>query len=190
MILGKSDKSLKLKDISSDDVIDVPLTIINTNFIYNYCMTAHSRQGSSIDDNITIFDYRFKYVCRNWLWVAITRATDLNNVYFYDYKEDNSLSDTLINSYFERKIAGYIKQDLQAKRTINKDNFVNVEWLNNCINQTCRYCNTDLYIDLDNNDYITSNITANRINNKEAHHLDNIEPCCINCTCSLSNREK
>jgi hypothetical protein len=154
-------------------------------------MTAHSRQGSSIDDNITIFDYLFKYVDRNWLWVAITRATDLNNVYFYEYKENNDLYDTLINSYFERKIAGYIKQDLQAKRTINKDNFVNIEWLTSCINQTCRgkKCNnTILYVDIDSNDYISSNITANRINNQEAHHLDNIEPMCITCNCSLSDK--
>ena len=153
-------------------------------------MTCHSLQGSSVDDNITIFDYKFKHVDRNWLWVATTRATYLNKVYFYNYKADNDLYDTLINSYFERKILQYIKQDKEAKRIIDKDNFVNIEWLTRCINQHCRQCNTDLYIDVNDNQYISSNISANRINNDVAHHLNNIEPMCVNCNCSLSNREK
>ncbi len=158
IILSKTDKSLKLKDISSEDIADVPMTIIKNNFIYNYCMTAHSTQGSSINDNITIFDYKFKHVNRNWLYVAVTRATDLNNVYFYNYKEDNDLYDNLINSYFQRKVLQYTKQDKEAKRSIDKDNFVNINWLESCINQTCRYCNTNLFIDIDSNDHIASNI--------------------------------
>ena len=89
IILSKTDKSLKLKDISSEDIADVPMTLIKNNFIYNYSMTCHSLQGSSVNESIKIFDYKFKHVDRNWLYVATTRATDLNNVYFYDYKEDN-----------------------------------------------------------------------------------------------------
>ena len=76
------------------------MTIIKNNFIYNYCMTYHSLQGSSVNESITIFDYKFKNVNRNWLYVAVTRATDLNNVYFYNYKEDNDLYDNLINSIY------------------------------------------------------------------------------------------
>jgi hypothetical protein len=152
-------------------------------------MTCHSLQGSSVDDNITIFDYKYKFVDRNWFYVAVTRATDLNNVYFYNYKEDNDLYDTFINSYFERKILQYIKQDKTAKRDIDEDNYVNVDWLTRCINQNCRECNTNLYLDIDDNHYISSNITANRLNNLESHHLQNIEPMCCICNCSLSNRE-
>ena len=84
IILSKTDKSLKLKDISSEDIADVPLSTIKNNFIYNYCLTCHSLQGSSVNESITIFDYRFKHVSREWLYVATTRATDLNNIYFYN----------------------------------------------------------------------------------------------------------
>ena len=72
-------------------------------------MTGHSLQGSSIKENITFFDYKYKFGDRNWLWVAITRATNLNNVYCQNYEEDNDLYDTLIESYFQRKVAAYTK---------------------------------------------------------------------------------
>jgi hypothetical protein len=99
---------------------------------------------------------------REWLYVAITRATDLNNVYFYEYEENNELYDTIVKSYFQRKINGYEKQDLQAKRTIDKNNFVNIKWLMSCINQPCFNCNNNLYVDVNSNGYCNSNITADR----------------------------
>ena len=48
------------------------------NFVHNYCRTCHSFQGSSIDDAITIFDWKFTHVDRKWIYTSITRATDLN----------------------------------------------------------------------------------------------------------------
>ena len=73
---------------------------VKSKFISNYCRTCHSIQGSSLDSSITIFDYRFEHASREWLDVAITRATDLSQVYVYDYKEDKDLYDNFINSYF------------------------------------------------------------------------------------------
>jgi hypothetical protein len=167
---------------------DVAKYIIKDSFIFNYCRTCHSVQGSSIDESITIFDYKYEHTSREWLYVAITRATDLNQVYFYDYKEDNTLTNAIIKAYFDKKINGYKKQDQEAKRTINKEQFVNQEWLMTCINQRCFSCNIDLFVDVSSNGYCHSNITADRLDNSSAHHLDNIRPCCYHCNCSLGNR--
>ena len=57
-----------------------------------------------------------------------------------------------------------------------------------CINQPCSNCNTDLYIDVNSNGYCQSNITADRIDNSNAHHLDNIRPCCYICNCRLGDK--
>ena len=57
---------------------------LRTNFIYSYCFTAHSVQGSSIDDEIVVFDWNKHYVSRQWVYVAVTRARDLNKVSFYN----------------------------------------------------------------------------------------------------------
>ena len=51
-----------LRAISLAAVVPVPLEKIRKHFIYAYCQTAHSLQGSSIDSSITIFDYKFYFV--------------------------------------------------------------------------------------------------------------------------------
>ena len=35
---------------------------------------------------------------------------------------------------------------------------------------------------------IDCNLTAQRVNNNEAHHLDNIIPYCVYCNTAMSNR--
>jgi hypothetical protein len=58
------------------------------------------------------------------------------------------LTNAIIKAYFDKKINGYKKQDQEAKRTINKEQFVNQEWLMTCINQLCFSCNIDLFVDV------------------------------------------
>lgn len=54
-------------------------------FDYVYCRTAYSSQGCTIEGNIYIFDTDFYYsnLLKEWLWVCITRGTDLNKIYYY-----------------------------------------------------------------------------------------------------------
>ena len=102
-IVSVCDKYLGLKSICNQEIVTVPLNLVRSHFIFNYCGTAHSQQGASIDTSITIFDYKHFFVTREWIWVAITRATELDNVYFYDYTFDEELNQNLIKTYFERK---------------------------------------------------------------------------------------
>jgi len=74
--------SLDIRSVCSQEILTVPVKLIRSHFIFNYCGTAHSQQGASIDTSITIFDYKHFFVNREWIWVAITRATELDNVYF------------------------------------------------------------------------------------------------------------
>ena len=108
LIVGVKPNSIVIKCVSSNEEFVVPIKIINSNFIFSYCGTSHSQQGSSIDSTITIFDYRSFFVSAEWLWVAITRATELDNVYFYDYESDEVLKHNLIMNYFEenQKVQG------------------------------------------------------------------------------------
>ncbi|MFM7978143.1 MAG: C-terminal helicase domain-containing protein, partial [Candidatus Fonsibacter sp.] len=65
----------------------LPINLVKNNFSHYYCKTCHSFQGNTIDEAITIFDHKFAYVPRKWLYTAVTRATNLKHVYFYDYDE-------------------------------------------------------------------------------------------------------
>ena len=178
--------TLTIKDVSNSKLFDVPLKSIRNNFIFNYCGTAHSFQGSSIDESISIFDYKRHFCTRKWIWTAITRATELKNVYFYNYVEPE-LNTKLIMSSFERKIKGYASQDREANREISKDNYINAAWLKSCINKRCSECNNGFYFKFDTG-YTESNITADRIDNSQDHNLDNIQPMCRYCNCCKSDK--
>ena len=188
-ILRVSASSLTIQDISSNETFDVPIDIIRTKFMFNYCQTCHSLQGSSIDKSITIFDWGHHFVDAKWLWTAVTRATELNNVYFYDYT-DKGFNEDALTKYFNKKLNGYIYQDTKAKRVIDKDNYITVEWMMNAIKCPCRNCGNEFDISMPtpSNINVKTNFTAQREDNSKAHHLDNIKPFCILCNTSLSNK--
>jgi hypothetical protein len=84
-----------------------------------------------IDGDITIFDYNHWDIreYKGWIWTAMTRARDLNQVKFFKYSNDvYDESNYKLVSYCERKILNYKEQDRKAKRKIPKEGYVNVEW--------------------------------------------------------------
>ena len=186
-IMEVTENSLKIKNITSPDTYDVPIKLIRSHFQFNYCTTCHSVQGSTIGETITIFDYKFFFVSRKWIWTAIGRARNLDDVYFYDYSEDEEFNLNLIKAYCKNKIKGYKEQDRVAKRGINKDNYVNVDWLLDCVNKNCVHCGSQLYVDFKDGN-VVSNITADRINNNDDHNINNITPCCRWCNSCKSNK--
>ena len=124
-----------LEDIGSEKVYTVSLDLIKKHFIHGYCRTCHSYQGSTIKDEITIFDWNFFYVSRKWIYTAITRTTDLNNVLIYNGKCEE-YNETLLDSYLMKKISQYKKQDKDANRPISK-NYVDIKWFKNCFGNNC-----------------------------------------------------
>ena len=115
-IIKMTDKIITLQDIASDKQYEVKIADIRKKFIYSYCSTCHSAQGQTLDQTITIYDWRFPLISAEWLWTAITRATSLDNVYFYEYAEDEFNKD-LITSHFKRKVENYKEQDLLHQKT-------------------------------------------------------------------------
>ena len=162
----------------------VPLSRIQSSFIHAYCSTCHSYQGSSIEGNVTIFDYKFHFTSRNWIWVAITRATDLNNVLFYEY-DDDQMNVLLIRDYFKRKSEGYKRQDRTANRELS-DKYVDAEWfMHRVTSKCCSTCGIDLSVSINKKGLISSNITAQRLNNSICHSIANCIPMCKHCNCSI-----
>jgi len=66
-----------------DKIHTLKIDVITNHFIHAYCRTCHSYQGSSIKDEITIFEWYLSFTSRKWIWTAITRTTDLDKVYIY-----------------------------------------------------------------------------------------------------------
>ena len=117
--IGK-DGIMTLKNIKANILQSIKIQKVRDNFIFAHCITCHSAQGSSIDGDITIFDYNHYDIknYREWLWTAITRARDLNKVKFYQYSDDvkDEFNYKCMTSYYERKVENYKQQDRTAKR--------------------------------------------------------------------------
>ena len=114
---------------------------------------------------------------------------ELNNVHFMiDKKHNEEQIERNINQYFRNKIQGYIEQDKKAGRDFNNvmqcDEYIDIKWLNKCINSVCGSCGNKLTLDVDDNFNVSSDITAQRLDNNLPHQLDNIIPMCVYCNCS------
>ena len=178
-ITDTCDKYLTLKEIHSDEVATVPLSLIRANFIFNYCATCHSLQGSSISGPVTIFDWKHYFVDKKWFWTAVTRATNLDDLYFYDYDDEDVKMEAELNNYFNKKISGYKTQDQKASRQISQ-NYITTEWCMSNFNKKCSNCNCEFHYEDG-----TSNFTAQRLDNDLDHNLENIIAMCKICNSSL-----
>jgi hypothetical protein len=69
--------SIVLQELNASSTIELKLDVVHKHFIHSYCRTTHSYQGSSIDAKITVFDWRFFFVSRKWIYTSVTRATEL-----------------------------------------------------------------------------------------------------------------
>ena len=180
-----NDNIMTLKNVKTQILQSIHIDKVRKNFIFAYCMTCHSAQGSSIDGDITIFDWNHFDIrnYREWIWTAIARCRDLNKVKFFKYNSDKTdeFNYKCMMSYDERKIANY--KDRKAKRKIPKEGYVNVEWFLENIKNQCNYCGCGFVTSM-NNGNITTNLTCQRVNNEYTHTLDNIVAYCKRCNCS------
>ena len=57
---------------------------VDSVFIYSYCATCHTSQGSSRNKTMTIHEWDQPYlVSSEWIWTALTRCIDFRKVSFY-----------------------------------------------------------------------------------------------------------
>jgi hypothetical protein len=177
-----------------EEHITLPIATVRKCFIYNYCRTCHSFQGLSINKPITIYDWKCQWASRKWIYTAVTRARQLDQVCFKEYGDDVSDTRRLkeekeIMSYLRDKVDGYRQQDRQAGREIVPERYITPDWLRNCLGKPCHNCGDCLMHERNERGRITSNLTAQRDNNDIAHELENVFPMCIECNRALSNRE-
>ena len=164
-----------------------------------YSGTAHSYQGLSVKEDITIFDTNICYTNRNWIWTSITRARDLSKLNIFVHSESSILNlvESKIKQYFKFKIDGYIQQDKKTKR-YNPVNYIDVEWFSNRLDmiyldgstfkKQCPDCNLPFELFFNENNDILSNISADRKDNNLGHNKSNIRLCCVKCNVKKGNR--
>ena len=184
-ILCINSKGITIENIKDKKKYTLPEELLNKHFRYGYCATAHSCQGASINNNITIHEWDKSYlVSREWLWCSLTRARDFNKISFFkNDKANERMEKQLLINYLKNKIEGYKRQDLKASRELNEDNYIDVDWCLDRLKGTCQKCGSDFYIE-PKNGLLSSNFTCQRVDNNFSHTKDNAVAYCCYCNCS------
>ena len=163
----------------------LPVSLTKKHCVHNYCKTCHSFQGNTIKESITIFDHKFVYALRKWLYTAVTNETNLKQVYFYDYDESAEKEKNMIQ-YFTKKVNNYILQDKKANRSIDDARFITKAWLMSCVGKSCG-SRRDCLAYNRSHGLIDCNLKTRRVCNNEAHLLGNVIPYCVYCSTAMSN---
>ena len=135
-----------------------------------------------MDEAITIFDTDFYFVTRKWVYTAVTRATDLSRVFFYvgpAFTRAEVNEDDVLERYLELKVHNYKSQDLKAGRPLAA-NYFTQQWLFDQYGKACPGCGDCFRFELFKG-RVDGNLTADRIDCEESHHLNNIAPLCTTC---------
>jgi len=117
-------------------------------------------------------------VNRKWLYTAVTRATELKNVLFFS-GPSGDFDEQLLDRYLARKVESYREQDVERNRPI-VGNFITPAWLKAQFGKVCQDCGDCLRFDIKGGK-VEGNLTADRVDNDERHHLNNIVPLCVTC---------
>ena len=176
---------ITIQNLNTETYHEVNEEILYKHFRYAYCATAHSSQGASVRETITIHEWdKSCLVSREWWWCAITRCVDFRKVKFFKSdKFENEINEISLKQYFQNKIDGYKQQDKKSQREINDANYVDVDWCMSRLKGCCGKCGCKFNIDK-HKGQIRSNFSAQRQDNLHEHTKDNCDAFCVYCNCS------
>lgn len=190
-IISKHENYAEIQHVNDESKkCNLPIKELS-NFYLNYAGTCHSYQGDTINGITTIFDINTPYVSREWVYTALTRITDFNNMRIFWHSDESilSLENSKVQQYIKFKIANYSRID-KERFTDNIFETISYKQTEELLNKypSCVSCDSKFYFILHNGD-INSNFTLDRIDNTHAHTVNNVRCLCTKCNCALSNRE-
>ena len=82
-IVSISSNTVISENVMSKEQYTTDMLTLDKDFRYDYCTACHSAQGASINGKIIIHEWNKKHlVTHEWIWCALTRSTDFNDVFF------------------------------------------------------------------------------------------------------------
>jgi 5-methylcytosine-specific restriction endonuclease McrA/nucleoside-triphosphatase THEP1 len=68
---------------SGDREVQIKASEFHKYFYIGFCITVHTSQGETLRDKYTIYDWDFFHFCEKAKYVAISRATSINNIQIF-----------------------------------------------------------------------------------------------------------
>ena len=157
-------------------------TLFN-NFRYAYSETVHSVQGQTYKQDIVVCDLvENPCMTKRWLWVALTRSSDIKRISLCLKKLH---TDRIMN--LDQKLRAYEAYDLKRFGTISDGVRCNKRWLSNKIRKqqgVCPHCHKTFKTTWNFAQDLWQ-YSINRIDNDRGHYEDNCEVTCLRCNLAL-----
>ena len=190
-VLKYEDKEVRLKD-NQDHEYEFDDVRMSKNFDYYYALTGHGAQGRTFDGPVVVFETESNrdYVSRNWLWVALTRCTDLTKVFWC--KTPVKAETDKVNIL--RSIKRYMTQDRNAKRIGEETpkDYIDVDWwvqTRKAQNNKCYLCGEVML--WKNKDHNPRSCTVDRFSKDPGlyHSKTNSRLACYQCNTKKKNKD-
>ena len=151
-------------------------------FRLNYANTVSSVQGLTIKEPLTIADLGSEMIKKDprFLWVAITRNENLNDIFVCFNKtcyKVSRLAEKIISHKEEDNKKGFIWKD---------EDYVNEKWFRDMVfrqRYCCKNCNNAIILDYGFGDDLQYSI--DRMDNDLPHIMSNCNIVCYNCNRAL-----
>ena len=169
---------ITVSDVLTDEKFELTYNQVIKYTSLNYSKTVHSSQGLSIKEPYCIWDVNAsKYITKNWLWVAITRAIRLSDIQFHFGRVANN------TRTFQQMVEGYISQDVNKDRTLDQllqcPQYIDAEWINDRYlkSDVCKMCSNSMTLEKGSENLLT----VDRLNNLLPHVKTNCQLLCLAC---------
>ena len=177
-ILEIKDDIFKLTD--NENEFNVERKVIDSCFRLSYARTCHSYQGLSETEPITIFDVNHFMVDIDWIYTAITRCTDLNNISIYMGKTLYDENIMELKKQIRKMIDGHFLADFNNGRLLKNDKFVDVFWTLEQLKKGNKCSECHKFLDISQPECFS----IDRIDNNIGHYEFNCRVICRRCNCA------
>ena len=171
---------ITLRDVLDEAMYTVSADSLLRNFAPGWCTTVHSAQGRDIAKPFVIADFTSRYVSKQWLYTAVSRAVNLDHVFFLDA----DLTDVNAARVAAAMVVGYRQQDIARFGDVAQPDYVTPEYVLaefDRVGGKCMTCGQYMSFECRSQ----RKVTVNRLNNALAHHVDNCELACLKCNSTL-----
>jgi hypothetical protein len=112
----------------------------------SHAVTCHSKQGASIRGNTYIFDAKTSFAVKRWLYVAVSRNTNIWNNYIYTGKDISEARDEQTKRIIDRMIDSHRRADEKAGRSYLEEDYITSDFILDLLKKTrfCVWCQGDV----------------------------------------------
>lgn len=174
------ERSIMCTDVDDFSTITVSFDEFHTVLEPAYALTVHRAQGSTLPEQITIYDW--DHMDKKLRYTAMTRATAAANIHFRAVESLPSMH-VKLHAVIKRKIASAKAADRKRGWNVDRDDYVNVGYVVKQLRQQsnlCAACHEEVKC-VGFKRFDVQQFTLQRVDNSRMHVCSNVVIMCLKC---------